>query len=72
MLPMFFSPVGAWSAELRAAMIRSAWERLAEIYGPPSAGAAYPTTVVEAWVVFGVWPLVAVWAGVVVVRRRDV
>ncbi|MEV6343735.1 hypothetical protein [Actinoplanes sp. NPDC051851] len=54
------------------AMIVPAWERLTLAHGSPEAvGAAY-TTATEAWLVYALWPLLAVAAAVLAHHWRDV
>jgi hypothetical protein len=82
MLPFFFSPQQRLTAEIRHAMVFTAWQRLTQAYGPPQAAAArveagqlvpglYPP-LGEAWITYAAWPLVALILALIVVRRRDV
>jgi ABC-2 type transport system permease protein len=82
MLPIFLSPQQRLTAEIRHAMVFTAWQRLTEAYGPPQAAAArvqagqlipglYPS-LSEAWITYAAWPLVALVLALIVIRRRDV
>ncbi|MFF1393852.1 ABC transporter permease [Streptomyces sp. NPDC058287] len=71
LLPVFFSSRKPLSADIANAMVRNAWQRLAQIYGTP-AEAYNGATVAGSWTVFVLWPLVALALALVVVRRRDV
>lgn len=82
MLPIFLSTQHRLTAEIRDAMVFSAWQRLTEAYGPAEVEAAnvrsgqlipglYPS-LSEAWISYAAWPLVALLIAVLVVRRRDV
>ncbi len=72
LVPPFLSPTLAWSAALNHAMILSAWQRLAENYGPPRVGGYPYASLAESWIVYAAWPLVAVVVASIVVRKRDV
>ncbi|MFC9674252.1 ABC transporter permease [Streptomyces sp. NPDC056949] len=71
LLPVFFSSRKPLSAAFANAMVRNAWQRLAQIYGTP-AEAYNGATVAGSWTVYALWPLVALVLALVVVRRRDV
>lgn len=71
LLPVFFSSRKPLSAAFANAMVRTAWQRLAQIYGTP-AEAYNGATVAGSWTVYALWPLVALALALVVVRRRDV
>ncbi|MCX5080697.1 ABC transporter permease [Streptomyces sp. NPDC001939] len=71
LLPVFFSSRKPLSVTFANAMVRNAWQRLAQIYGTP-AEAYNGATVAGSWTVFVLWPLVALALALVVVRRRDV
>ncbi|MFB7994532.1 ABC transporter permease [Streptomyces sp. NPDC056002] len=71
LLPVFFSSRKPLSAAFANAMVRNAWQRLAQIYGTP-VEAYNGATVAGSWTVFVLWPLVALALALVVVRRRDV
>ncbi|MER5957471.1 ABC transporter permease [Streptomyces sp. NPDC001893] len=71
LLPVFFSSRKPLSVTFAHAMVRNAWQRLAQIYGTP-AEAYNGATVAGSWTVFVLWPLVALALALVVVRRRDV
>ncbi|MFD7201909.1 ABC transporter permease [Streptomyces sp. NPDC059893] len=71
LLPVFFSSRKPLSADFANAMVRNAWQRLAQIYGTP-AEAYNGATVAGSWTVYALWPLVALVLALVVVRRRDV
>lgn len=53
-------------------MVASAWQRLTWAYGPPSALGASYASFAGSWLVYAVWPAVAIALALVVVRRRDV
>ncbi|MFB7711032.1 ABC transporter permease [Streptomyces sp. NPDC056105] len=71
LLPVFFSSRKPLSVAFANAMVRNAWQRLAQIYGTP-AEAYDGATVAGSWTVFVLWPLVALALALIVVRRRDV
>jgi ABC-2 type transport system permease protein len=73
MLPAFFTRTHRWSADLANSLVESAWERLTQGWPPQTVfhGLYFPT-VTGSWVVYAVWPVVAVGLAVVAVRRRDV
>ncbi|MFB6673237.1 ABC transporter permease [Streptomyces sp. NPDC056390] len=71
LLPVFFSSRKPLSVTFANAMVRNAWQRLAQIYGTP-AEAYNGATVAGSWTVFVLWPLVALALALVVVRHRDV
>ncbi|MFF2251903.1 ABC transporter permease [Streptomyces sp. NPDC058142] len=71
LLPVFFSSRKPLAAAFANAMVRNAWQRLAQIYGTP-AEAYNGATVAGSWTVYALWPLVALALALVVVRRRDV
>lgn len=71
LLPVFFSSRKPLSVAFANAMVRNAWQRLAQIYGTP-AEAYNGATVGGSWTVYVLWPLVALALALVVVRRRDV
>lgn len=71
LLPVFFSSRKPLSVAFANAMVRNAWQRLAQIYGTP-AEAYNGATVGGSWTVYVLWPLVALALALVVARRRDV
>ncbi|WP_329574855.1 ABC transporter permease [Streptomyces sp. NBC_01361] len=71
LLPVFFSSRKPLSVAFANAMVRNAWQRLAQIYGTP-AEAYNGATVGGSWTVYVLWPLVGLVLALVVVRRRDV
>ncbi|MEU5943290.1 hypothetical protein ABZ807_29945 [Micromonospora sp. NPDC047548] len=71
-LPAFFSTSRRWSAELNHSMVLTAWQRLSTEWLPPSRPGYYVATITESWIVYAVWPLVAIVVALVVIRRRDV
>ncbi|WP_425247789.1 ABC transporter permease [Streptomyces sp. NEAU-NA10] len=71
-LPMMFSQTERWSADVNHAMVVSAWRRLVQNWGPSPESHMFTATVPGSWIVYVLWPLVAVGSAVVVVRRRDV
>ncbi|MGW2637006.1 ABC transporter permease [Streptomyces sp. NPDC001348] len=72
MLPTMFSESHRWSADIRHAMVSTAWRRLIENWGPDPGSLGYTATVSGSWVVYALWPLITVALAVLVVRRRDV
>ncbi|MFG2563159.1 ABC transporter permease [Streptomyces sp. NPDC048496] len=72
MLPTLFSQSKHWSADINHAMVISAWRRLVQNWGPSPESHVFTATVPGSWIVYALWPLVAVVLAVVVVRRRDV
>jgi hypothetical protein len=72
MLPPIFSSGTHWSADVRNAMVQSAWGRLTQDGEPsPGSGSLHPT-VAGSWVTFVAWPLIAIALALVAARRRDV
>jgi hypothetical protein len=53
-------------------MVYPAWQRLTWAFGPPSALGHQYATVAGSWVVYAVWPVLALAVALVEVRRRDV
>jgi ABC-type transport system involved in multi-copper enzyme maturation permease subunit len=72
MLPQAFSTRRPLAAEINHTMVLSAWQRLTQSYGSPEAVGSLYTPFRQAWIVYAAWPLIAVLAALVVVRRRDV
>ncbi|MDQ0688416.1 hypothetical protein QFZ56_007379 [Streptomyces achromogenes] len=72
MLPLMFSESSRWSADVRHALVASAWKRLVQNWGPGPDSLGYTATVTGSWIVYTLWPLVTVALAVLVVRRRDV
>ncbi|MEU3878205.1 ABC transporter permease [Streptomyces sp. NPDC029704] len=72
MLPTMFSESHRWSADLKHALVSSAWQRLVEPWEPDPHSLAYTATVPGSWLVYVLWPLVTVALAVFAVRRRDV
>jgi ABC-type transport system involved in multi-copper enzyme maturation permease subunit len=72
MLPTIFSQNKRWSADVNHAMVVTAWKRLVQNWPPDPESLGYTATVTGSWIVYAVWPLVAVVLALVVVRRRDV
>ena len=72
LLPAFFPETRRWSADVFHAMVATAWERLTRASVPPPGDGFYRATVAGSWIVYALWPLVAIAVAVVVVRRRDV
>jgi len=72
MLPQFFSTQRRLTAEIHHAMVLSAWQRLTQAYGPPQYASSLYTPFIESWIVYAVWPLVALVLALIVVRCRDV
>ncbi|WP_035792098.1 ABC transporter permease [Kitasatospora mediocidica] len=72
MLPPIFSSGSRWSADIRHAMVQSAWGRLIQDWDPSPGDGFFSPTVTGSWVTYVAWPLVAVVLALVVVRRRDV
>ncbi|MGX1674638.1 ABC transporter permease [Streptomyces sp. NPDC055400] len=71
LLPVFFSSRKPLSAAFANAMVRNAWQRLAQIYGTP-VEAYNGATIAGSWTVYALWPLVTLALALLVVRRRDV
>jgi hypothetical protein len=71
LLPVFFSSRKPLSAAFANAMVRNAWQRLAQIYGTPTE-AYNGATIAGSWTVYALWPLVTLVLALLVVRRRDV
>ncbi|MFD4651922.1 ABC transporter permease [Streptomyces sp. NPDC058441] len=71
LLPVFFSSRKPLSVTFANAMVRNAWQRLAQIYGTPPE-AYNGATVAGSWTVYVLWPVVALALALLVVRRRDV
>lgn len=67
-LPLVFSAGRHWSAVIDHALPVVAWERLTEI---PYRPGDFPSTVTGAWIVYGVWALLAAALAVVTVHHRD-
>ncbi|MCX5343970.1 ABC transporter permease [Streptomyces sp. R-74717] len=72
MLPPMFSQSERWSAAVSHAMPFTAWKRLVQNWPPDPDSLAFTATVPGSWVVYALWPLIAVVLAVVVVRHRDV
>lgn len=72
MLPTFFSQNKRWSADINHAMVISAWKRLVQNWQPDSDSHMFAATVPGSWIVYALWPLIAVALTVVAVRHRDV
>ncbi|MFE4537650.1 ABC transporter permease [Streptomyces scopuliridis] len=72
MLPTLFSRSERWSADINHAMPVSAWRRLVQSWPPDPESLAYTATVPGSWIVYALWPLIAVALAVAVVRHRDV
>ncbi|MFB6979047.1 ABC transporter permease [Streptomyces scopuliridis] len=72
MLPTLFSRSERWSADINHAMPVTAWKRLVQNWPPDPESLVYTATVPGSWIVYALWPLIAVALAVVVVRHRDV
>ncbi|MFE4959270.1 ABC transporter permease [Streptomyces sp. NPDC056653] len=72
MLPTMFSESNRWSADVKHTMVSAAWTRLVQTWEPDPGSLGYTATLPGSWIVYGLWPLVAVALAVVVVRHRDV
>ncbi|MGW2419556.1 ABC transporter permease [Streptomyces sp. NPDC001709] len=72
MLPTVFSQGKRWSADIRHAMLFSAWQRLVQNWQPDPGSRMFTATVSGSWIAYGLWPLIAVTVAVLVVRKRDV
>jgi ABC-2 type transport system permease protein len=72
MLPPIFSQSERWSADINHVMVVSAWKRLVQTWPPDPDSLAYTATVPGSWIVYALWPMIAVVLAVVVVRHRDV
>lgn len=71
-VPQVFPANRPWSTEIRHSMVLSAWQRLTEHYGPPSAVDSLYPSFGRAWLIYALWPLVAFAGALIVLRRRDV
>ncbi|MEU7062710.1 ABC transporter permease [Streptomyces sp. NPDC046161] len=72
MLPTMFSESNRWSADIKHTMVSAAWTRLVHTWEPDPASLGYSATLPGCWIVFVLWPLLAITVAVVVVRHRDV
>ncbi|MFB7527397.1 ABC transporter permease [Streptomyces sp. NPDC056178] len=72
MLPTLFSQSTLWSADVNHAMPVTAWRRLVQNWPPDPESLAYTATVPGSWIVYILWPLIAVVLAMVVVPHRDV
>ncbi|MCY0944956.1 ABC transporter permease [Streptomyces antarcticus] len=72
MLPTMFSESNRWSADVRHVMVSAAWTRLVQTWEPDPGSLGYTATLPGSWIVYALWPLVAVALAVIVVRHRDV
>ncbi|MFD3450640.1 hypothetical protein ACFWVC_00450 [Streptomyces sp. NPDC058691] len=72
MLPTLFSQSERWSADVNHTMVAGAWRRLVQNWGPQPESHMFTATVPGSWLVYGLWPSIAVAAAVAVVRHREV
>ncbi|MGW7102369.1 ABC transporter permease [Streptomyces sp. NPDC054838] len=72
MLPTMFSESNRWSADIKHAMVSAAWTRLVQTWEPDPGSLGYSATLPGCWIVFALWPLLAMTLAVAVVRHRDV
>jgi hypothetical protein len=72
MLPTLFSQSERWSADINHTMVVSAWRRLVQNWEPSPDTHIFIPTVPGSWIVYALWPLIAVALAVAVVRHRDV
>ncbi|WP_330300195.1 ABC transporter permease [Streptomyces sp. NBC_00503] len=72
MLPTMFSESNRWSADIKHTMVSAAWTRLVQTWEPDPDSLGYSATLPGCWIVFALWPLIAVALAVAVVRNRDV
>ncbi|UKY54705.1 ABC transporter permease [Streptomyces inhibens] len=72
MLPTLFSQSERWSADINHTMVVAAWKRLVQNWGPSPEAHMFTATVPGSWIVYALWPLIAVTLAVVAVRHRDV
>jgi hypothetical protein len=72
MLPTMFSESNRWSADVKHTMVSAAWTRLVQTWEPNPGSLGYTATLPGSWIVYALWPLIAVALAVFVVRRRDV
>jgi hypothetical protein len=72
MLPTMFSESNRWSADIKHALVSTAWSRLVQNWGPEPGSLGYTATVPGSWIVYTLWPLITLALAVLVVRRRDV
>ncbi len=71
-LPEFFPSRPGTLASVNHLLVLAAWQRLTWAHGPPSALAYGYATFAGSWVVYAVWPAVALAGALITVRRRDV
>jgi ABC-2 type transport system permease protein len=72
LLPQMLSTHRPLTAALNHSTVVAAWQRLTHAYGPPTAVGDLYASFRAAWVVYAVWPVVAVLLALVAIRRRDV
>ncbi|WP_327264849.1 ABC transporter permease [Streptomyces sp. NBC_01232] len=72
MLPPMFTENDRWSAAVNHAMVSTAWKRLVQNWDPDPGSLGHAATVPGSWIVYALWPLLAVVLAVLVVRHRDV
>ncbi|MFF8264245.1 ABC transporter permease [Streptomyces virginiae] len=72
MLPTMFSESNRWSADIKHALVSAAWNRLVQTWEPDPGSLGYTATVPGSWIVYALWPLIAVALAVLAVRHRDV
>ncbi|MFE9637179.1 ABC transporter permease [Streptomyces sp. NPDC006463] len=72
MLPPMFSESDRWSADINHTMVSAAWKRLIQNWEPDPGSLGYTATVSGSWIVYALWPVIAIALAVLAVRRRDV
>ncbi|MBT1188779.1 ABC transporter permease [Streptomyces sp. CJ_13] len=72
MLPPMFSESGRWSANINHAMVSAAWKRLLQNWDPDPGSLGHTATIPGSWLVYALWPLIAITLAVLVAKRRDV
>jgi ABC-type transport system involved in multi-copper enzyme maturation permease subunit len=72
LLPQLLSTRRPLTAALNHGMVVSAWQRLTQAYGQPSAVGHLYASFRGSWLVYLAWPVVAMLLALIVIRRRDV
>ncbi|MFE2922920.1 ABC transporter permease [Streptomyces goshikiensis] len=71
MLPPMFSERGGWSADVNHAMVSPAWKRLVQNWDPDPGSLVHTATIPGSWLVYALWPLIAITLAVLTAKRRD-
>lgn len=72
MLPQLFADTKPWSAHVNHATVLTAWRRLVQNWPPDPSSNTLSATVSGSWIVYALWPLIAVALATLLTRRRDV